>query len=272
MTETQVLKIRELGKDQYVVLRGDSSRGSLLYRRMSEPEKKPYEVWFDKDGQPRCTCIGFRHHGHCKHSDDLVDLAPVLVEEMEAGQELFKSKAADSDSEEVPEGRIARADLEEIVDAILSADRSGFEIEVAGSWRRGKPHVGDLDFVTTASPEDIRKLFGDGLDTSADGPRVIRFEIDVSEDRAVQIDFTLTSSERWGSALMYLTGSKDFNIWMRRRAKSRGMKLTRNGLLARDDESMLAGDSEHAIFRRLGMDFVPPSARDEEAWLDYQRD
>ncbi len=259
----QVLKIRQLGKDQYSVVEGNPEKGSVFYRKMGT-DAGGYEVGFSSEGLPFCTCKGFQYRDSCKHSTDFEELAPTLVDEMDAGRQVMQQPPED--------GRVPRDDLEVVVETICSRfGNDGLVIEPAGSWRRGKATVHDLDFVTTATPEEIEAVCGEGLDTTASGPRVIRFETEYAENKEIQIDFTLTDDEHWGAALLYLTGSKEMNIFMRKRAKPRGMKLSRNGLVVRATEEMLASKTEREIFKKLDLEFVPPSARDDNAWEEYQR-
>ena len=264
MNELKVIKIRQLGKDQYSVVEGNLEKGSVFYRKMGTDDMG-YEVGFNSEGQPFCNCKGFRYRDSCKHSADFEELAPTLVDEMDAGRQVMQQ-------EPVEDGRIPREDLEVVGETIVERfHMAGLVIEPAGSWRRGRSSVHDLDFVTTATPEEIEAVCGSGLDTTASGPKVIRFETAYAEDKEIQIDFTLTDQEHWGAALMYLTGSKEMNIFMRKRAKSREMKLTRNGLVVRTTDEMLASKTEREIFKKLDLEFVPPSARDNNAWEEYQR-
>lgn len=265
MTEIKVLKVVTLGKDQYCITEGNVMEGTVLYRKMGS-NQKPYEVGRSQEGNILCNCKGFHYNEHCKHADDFEKLAPDLPST--STQVIGKPE-----DEFIEEGRIAREELEPAVEAVLEAFvGEGVSIEAAGSWRRAKASVHDLDFVTTATPAAIIRVCGEGLETSAAGSKVIRFTTEYAENKNVQIDFSLVETWNWGAGLLYLTGDKRMNIFMRVRAKFRGMKLSRNGLVVRATDELLAAKTEQEIFHKLGMDFVPPSCRENEEWKGYIRD
>jgi len=149
-------------------------------------------------------------------------------------------------------------------------------VEPAGSIRRKLPDCKDIDFVLAGSPEDLesgRQAFKalPWDDIPMDGPTRIS-----AVRNGVAVDIRLVPRKCYGSAILYFTGSKTFNIAMRSIAKSKGFKLNEYGLykIDGDNETLVAGEREEDIFGALKLRFVDPTERglkadqiEEEAWL-----
>jgi DNA polymerase (family 10) len=138
--------------------------------------------------------------------------------------------------------------------------------EVAGSFRRRKETVGDLDVLIRASDrdeateqilefEDIDEVLSKG-----------REKVTVRLGGGLQVDFRYFEDETFGSALMYFTGSKAHNIALRRRAQDRDWKLNEYGLLK--GEQRLAGGDEDAVYHRLNLKWVPPELREDRGEVE----
>jgi DNA polymerase (family 10) len=161
-------------------------------------------------------------------------------------------------------GRMRRDQAEGVI-GIVTAVLPQDSYTVAGSFRRGKSTVGDIDLVTVASPFTINPLLASVADEVIDeGER--RTSIRVGTTR---VDVRFTDAAHFGSMLMYLTGSKQFNIRLRSIAQDRGWKLNEYGI-----EDLRAGKqftfaSEEAMFAQLGMDFVPPELREDTGEVAY---
>ncbi len=170
-------------------------------------------------------------------------------------------------------------DVEELKKAIASVE--GVEqCEVAGSYRRKKPTVGDIDIlVITNNPQKIsdsivtlRRAQGDKKGAQGDkknskGDSLVRDivahgDTKVSFDlhNGLRVDVRLVQKNQWGSALLYFTGSKEHNIAMRKVAISKGWKLNEYGLF--DGETVLASKTEEDIYEALGLKFYEPSERE----------
>jgi len=120
----------------------------------------------------------------------------------------------------------------------------------AGSVRRECRDVGDIDIIFCGDPEPLRKFSGSNGDTK------INFEYN-----GIQINAVNTDSGSYGAALMYLTGSKLFNIIMRSKAKRKGYLLNEYGLWKGKEK--IAGGNEEEIFHALDMDWINPKDRDK---------
>lgn len=135
-------------------------------------------------------------------------------------------------------------------------------VEPAGSLRRGKETVGDLDLLAVSDrPDEAMAAFcslPDVQEILARGPK--RASVRFSD--GFQADLRLVPPESFGAALQYFTGSKDHNIRLRERAVARGWKLSEYGLTSADGET-IAGRDEAGIYRALGLAFIPPELRED---------
>jgi len=126
-------------------------------------------------------------------------------------------------------------------------------MHVAGSVRRQKPEVGDLDVIVNG---DITKLKGDNHPWRyADGGQ----KKCTIEYKGRQVNILRTMDGHVGAALLYFTGNATLNLIMRRKAKKLGMKLNEYGLW--QDDEFIAGTDEQSIFEELGMKYKEPHER-----------
>ncbi len=144
------------------------------------------------------------------------------------------------------------------------ADLPGIEtITPAGSLRRGKETIGDLDILVTgpnaaaaldrvASNPKVQEILGRGVNKTS-----VRFGRE-----GLQVDVRALDHESFGAAMQYFTGSKEHNVALRQRAIRMGYKLSEYGLFRMEDDSRVAGDTEEGIYRTLGLDWIPPELRE----------
>jgi DNA polymerase (family 10) len=140
----------------------------------------------------------------------------------------------------------------------------GISVGMAGSLRRGKSTVGDLDLLSTDRRviDAIRGCPG-VAQVLESGPR----RTSVKLDDGVQVDVRLFTEEEYGAALVYFTGSKDHNIALRNRAIEKGWKLNEYGLFDRAG-GRLAGRTEGEVYEKLGLEFVPPELRENRGEVE----
>jgi DNA polymerase (family 10) len=167
----------------------------------------------------------------------------------------FKERAA----ERIPLGN-ALPIAEEVV-AYLRRNAAVQQIEVAGSLRRMKETIGDIDIlVVTADARAVMSAFVQMSEVS----RVIALgdtkSSVVYKDR-IQMDLRAVPAESYGAALAYFTGSKAHNVSLREVAKKRDLKLSEYGLFC--DEASVAGATEESIFEALGLPWIPPEMRED---------
>ncbi|HUP79496.1 MAG TPA: DNA polymerase/3'-5' exonuclease PolX, partial [Pirellula sp.] len=137
-------------------------------------------------------------------------------------------------------------------------------LDFAGSYRRGKETVGDLDMLVisndTESVMDHFASFSSMQEIMARGDTKMSIRVTDS----FQVDLRVVAEKSWGAALQYFTGSKEHNVHLRGLAKSKGMKINEYGVFdANDETKMLAGEDEEAIYRLVGMPWVPPEMRED---------
>ena len=138
--------------------------------------------------------------------------------------------------------------------------------EVAGSFRRRKETVGDLDILVEASDRDQA---ADGILELEDVDEVMgrgKERVSVRLSDGLQIDFRFFEESSFGSALMYFTGSKAHNIHIRQLAVERDWKLNEYGLFK--DDRRLAGSTEESVYHRLNLPWIPPELREDRGEVE----
>lgn len=136
---------------------------------------------------------------------------------------------------------------------------------VAGSFRRGKSYVGDLDILVDEYEYDriVTLLSNHGVRCISQGEYKSQFMIDSANN--VPMDIIKTGNKDFSFQLLYLTGSREMNIKMRRKAKDLGMLLNQYGLYDIETGESVFDDSfiptEQDIFEQLGMKYVSPQFR-----------
>jgi len=159
-------------------------------------------------------------------------------------------------------GRISLGEAKRIAKPILTKVKkiSGVSrAEVAGSLRRGKATIKDIDIVVeTRVPEGViekfvkmpfvEKVLGKGKEKTA-----------VIIKDGLEVDIRLIPKGSYGSCLLYFTGDKAHNIWMRRVAMKRKWKLNEYGLF--EGKKQIAGKDEIGVYRKLGLKYVSPEKR-----------
>lgn len=152
---------------------------------------------------------------------------------------------------------VAEAEAEALVSFLAGSGR----VVVAGSYRRRRDTVGDLDLVVTSA------------DAAAVGDKLVAYD-NVAEVLAhggtrttvvlrsgLQVDIRAVPEESYGAALLYFTGSKAHNIALRSIAVRRGWKLNEYGLFS--GKRRIAGLTEEEIYKKLGLAYIPPEMRED---------
>ena len=131
-------------------------------------------------------------------------------------------------------------------------------IEVAGSVRREKPTVNDIDFVLIAS--DLWNLSHEIMGLGP--PRLGGGKLKRVIYNGVQLDFYFANEQTWATLLLIRTGSKENNIRLATLAKKKGWHLAASGDgLFNEKGERIAGDSEESIYRALGLPYQAPEGR-----------
>jgi len=158
------------------------------------------------------------------------------------------------------------ADAAEIAEPILEGLKKLPQVkmaESAGSLRRARETVGDLDFlVGSTDPEPIMKWFVNypgvkEITAQGETKSSVRFE------SGLQADLRVVPPEQFYFALHHFTGSKEHNVAMRQRALSRGLSMSEWGFKSVDEKSVAPGaKSEEEVFKALGLEWIPPELRE----------
>jgi len=157
---------------------------------------------------------------------------------------------------------------EELI-AELSKVEGVESITPAGSLRRGRETVGDLDLLVTGpAPTNalepfvkysrVEEVLGRGENKAS--ARVGR--------EGLQVDVRTLLPESFGAAMQYFTGSKDHNVAIRTRAVRMGLKLSEYGLFRVADESKVAGETEEGIYQAIGLPWIPPELRENTGEIE----
>jgi DNA polymerase (family 10) len=134
------------------------------------------------------------------------------------------------------------------------------DVVVAGSYRRGKETVGDLDILVTAkanrpvmqkfvSYDEVVEVMSKGTTRAT-----------VFLRNGLQVDLRVVEQQSFGAALHYFTGSKAHNIQVRRLGQQRGLKINEYGVFK--GERSIAGKTEASVFKAVGLPFIPPELRE----------
>jgi len=161
------------------------------------------------------------------------------------------------------------AEAAEELTSYLRATPGVTDVTPAGSFRRGKETVGDLDLLVTgpgaaaaldrfvAHPR-VHEVLGHGANKAS-----AQFGLE-----GIQIDVRALAEEHRGAALQYFTGSKEHNVALRQRAQRMGLTLNEYGLSRLDNGAVVASRTEEEIYAALGLDWIPPEMRENTGEID----
>lgn len=153
--------------------------------------------------------------------------------------------------------------------AYLGESEAVERAEPAGSMRRWRPTIGDIDIlVATSSPITAAEAF-------TEWSRVDQV-IEAGENKAsirargIRIDARFVAPSDFGSALQYFTGSRDHNVKLRNRAIDRGMKMNEYGVFSgeAEEETRIAGDTEESMYSSLDLPWISPELREDRGEID----
>ncbi|MGC4053938.1 MAG: DNA polymerase/3'-5' exonuclease PolX [Paludibaculum sp.] len=139
----------------------------------------------------------------------------------------------------------------------------------AGSFRRGRETVGDLDLLVTGDDAEaalekfvkhprVHDILGQG---STKASALFGLE-------GLQVDVRAVPAESYGAALQYFTGNKEHNVALRQRAQKMGLTLNEYGLFKISDETRVAGATEEEIYEALGLAWIPPEMRENQGEIE----
>ena len=167
--------------------------------------------------------------------------------------------------------RILLSVAEPVVNEVLAylGGIEGLEhITAAGSYRRGKETVGDIDILATASrPEGIIAAFVRmPMVETVLGRGPTKASVIVLE--TIQVDLRIVEHRSFGTVLQYFTGSKDHNVKLRQLALDRGYSLSEYSLKRLSDGQDLFFDREEDVYAALGLQYIPPEMREDNGEIE----
>jgi DNA polymerase (family 10) len=150
------------------------------------------------------------------------------------------------------------------------------QLELAGSYRRGKETVGDLDLlVVSPAVTEVMDHFG-RFPTAAQIIARGDTKMSLRTEAGFQIDLRVVPHESFGAALQYFTGSKEHNVVLRGRAKQLGLKINEYGVfrVVGEREEYVAGATERDVYAAVGLPEFPPELREgrhEFEWAEARQ-
>ena len=166
-----------------------------------------------------------------------------------------------------PVHNIDHSDVKKLEDKLTNFKKSAI---LTGSYSRKKPTVGDIDILLLAnSQKDIDKyseylseMFDNNVWIYANGPNKISLIFQPDSRRKYKADIFIANKSNYHSMLLYTTGSKNFNIRMRAKARKMGLLLNQNGIFDANHKKVNKDtDDEKILFKILDMDYVLPEKR-----------
>jgi DNA polymerase (family 10) len=273
--ERRLTEIPGIGKGIAAVLIEILQRGSFE-RRDEMLQRYPasaLELLKIQGLGPKSIALLYQHHGVANITDlericreqklrSLPRMGAKLEEKVLRSIEAYRKSAGRF---LVSFGQRIADELAEQLRALPGVDR----VEAAGSLRRGKETIGDLDLLVTGDhPETV-------LDFVVEHPKVHEV-LGQGQNKAsvqyglegVQVDVRALPHESFGAAMQYFTGSKEHNVNLRTIALKKGVTLNEYGLFTLEGNERVAGATEHEIYEHLGFDWIPPELRENAGEIE----
>ncbi len=273
--ERKVTDIPGIGKGLAAVLTEIAQRGSFERRdeMLAKYPASALELLKIQGLGPKSIALLYQHHG-VKNVDDLERICreQKLRELPRMGAKLEEKVLRSIESYRKSAGRFLLSFGAQTAES-LSAEFNtlpGIEcVEPAGSLRRGRETIGDLDLLVTG-PNAVgvldfivkhpktQEILGQGENKAS-----VTFSIE-----RLQIDVRALPHESFGAALQYFTGSKEHNVALRTQAIKQGLTLNEYGLFTLEGNKRVAGETESEIYQKLGYAWIPPELRENSGELD----
>lgn len=143
------------------------------------------------------------------------------------------------------------------------------QVTLAGSYRRRKETVGDLDILVSAVPGSPVIARFVGYDEVAEELSGGTTRASVILKSGLQVDLRLVEDASYGAALQYFTGNKPHNIAIRTLAQARGLKVNEYGVF--QGEARIAGETEESVYAAVGLPWIAPELREERGEIEAAR-
>lgn len=273
--DRKLTEIAGIGKGIAAVLCEIAQRGSFD-RRDEMLQRYPasaLELLKIQGLGPKSIALLYQHHG----VRDVADLERICREQKlralpRMGAKLEEKVLRSIEAYRKSAGRFlisfGRRTADELIQEI-SAIPDIHRVEAAGSLRRGKETIGDLDLLVTGPNANTvldlvtkhpkaHEVLGLGANKAS-----IRYGLE-----GIQVDVRALPEESFGAAMQYFTGSKEHNVVLRTIALKQGLTLNEYGLFTLDGNQRVGGATEEEIYERLGFAWIPPELRENGGELD----
>jgi DNA polymerase (family 10) len=162
---------------------------------------------------------------------------------------------------------VATEVAEEIV-AALSAVKGCVNCAYAGSLRRMRETIGDVDVLAAAADSGPLMAAFTKLPLVAEVIARGHTKTSIRTTSGLQVDLRVVAPEAWGAAMQYFTGSKAHNIRTREIAVRKKLKLSEYGLFRVEDDALVVSKTEEEVYQQLGLPWIPPTLREDRGEID----
>jgi DNA polymerase (family X) len=162
-------------------------------------------------------------------------------------------------------------DVAEEIVAALSAVTGCLRCTYAGSLRRFRETVGDIDILVAAEASGPVMAALRNLEYVAEVIAGGEKKTSIRTTTGLQVDLRVVPPESWGAALQYFTGAKAHNIRTREIAVHTKLKLSEYGLFDVETGALVVSETEEEVYRRLGLPWIPPTLREDRGEIEAAR-
>ncbi len=273
--ERKVTDIPGIGKGLAAVLAEIAQRGSFERRdeMLAKYPASALELLKIQGLGPKSIALLYEHHG-VKTVDDLERICreQKLRVLPRMGAKLEEKVLRSIESYRKSAGRYLLSFGRRTADELMAEFKSlpGIDgVEAAGSLRRGRETIGDLDILVTGpgAGAALAHIVGHPKTQEVLGRGENKASVSFGLER-LQVDVRALPHESFGAAMQYFTGSKEHNVVVRTNALKRGLTLNEYGLFTVDTNERVAGADEREVYQRLGYAWIPPELRENSGELE----
>ena len=267
--ERKVTDIAGIGKGLAAVLAEICARGSFERRdeMLARYPASALELLKIQGLGPKSIALLYEHH-NVRTVDDLERICreQKLRELPRMGAKLEEKVLRSIEAYRKTAGRFLLTFASRTAAELMAEFRALPEVErveAAGSLRRGRETVGDLDILVTGAGAGaaLSYLVSHPKSQQVLGQGVNKASVLLGLER-IQVDVRALAQESFGAALQYFTGSKEHNVALRMQAVKQGLTLNEYGLFTVESNERVAGDDETEVYARLGYKWIPPELRE----------
>ena len=267
--ERKVTDVPGIGKGLAFVLAEICQRGSFDRRdeMLAKYPASALELLKIQGLGPKSIALLYQHHG-VKTVDDLERICREhkLRDLPRMGAKLEEKVLRSIEAYRKSAGRFILSFGRRTADELIAefSALGGIETaEAAGSLRRGRETIGDLDVLVTGpnAAEALSHIVAHPKTQELLGQGVNKASVTFGPER-LQVDVRALPHESFGAAMQYFTGSKEHNVVLRTNAIKQGLTLNEYGLFTIENNERVAGEREEEVYERLGYAWIPPELRE----------